>query len=256
MPTIKYPDVPAADGVPAVLRDANAVVANVVIAVADAVILVRGLFGDTEWGLFDGNGQLALEAESFNAVDIRKEYRVASHPIEEGQFQNYNKVEQPLEAKITYTHGGSVDSRAEFIESVRQLADGLDLFTLVTPEFSCDNMNVTHFDFSKKSRSGATLMIVDVWVEEIRQTEASQYTDAKDPTGESVHDDGTVTPSSPASSSGSGGLRSEAAQAGSGTATASPATGLRSEAASTGTSATFGGSASRGINAPSPQALL
>lgn len=202
MPLIPFPSVPNAPGVPAILRDITTINANIVIAVADAIILARAFFGSPEWGLFDEDGELALKAESFNAVDIRKEYRLATHPIEDGQFQTYNKVEQPLEAKITYTHGGSVESRNEFIETVRNIVDGLELYTLVTPEFSCENVNATHFDFSKKTRSGATLMIVDVWVEEVRLTESSQYAEAdkaQDAPAQPVHDNGTVAPSPPAS---------------------------------------------------------
>jgi hypothetical protein len=82
--------------------------------------LISGLeFGADEWGLFDDGGGLAIDADSFVALDLRVEASLSNHPIEDGGFANYNKVDRPFQGRLSYAQGGSVSDREAVLAQVQ-----------------------------------------------------------------------------------------------------------------------------------------
>lgn len=197
--TSQYPDVPKANGVPPVLRQAGAVVNTVVLLAADAKTLLQGLFGGPQWGIFTPAGAAALVGDSVVGVDFRSEWRVSDYPMEQGAFAAYDKVTEPFDVRVTFSNSGQgsilgsilsggligsmisgsnpgVSNRSRFLAELDQAADGLNLYTVVTPEFSYLNCTITHYDYRRESHKGASLIEIDVWLRQIRQVASKSFT--------------------------------------------------------------------------------
>ena len=195
---MRYPDVPRAPGVPPVLRTLATLQTTAVLLAADALLLAAAFEGP-RWGVFDQGGQLALDAETFVSFDFRKEYRNATFPVEEGGYGTYNKVETPYDARLTVSHGGTEEERVTLLDTVDSLVASLDLYTIITPEATYDQANVVHYDYKRTQRNGATLLIIDLWVDEVRVVAAGQFIAAQDPSGATPVSSGQVQAAPPAS---------------------------------------------------------
>ena len=192
-----YPDVPRAPGVPALTRF-NTAANQAIIVASDAVQLLRLLEGP-QWGIFDADGLPLIIGDSVVGVAFKKEWRVADFPIEKGSFASYNKVETPFDARLSFTKGGSDVERAAFLKLVQQTTAALDLVSVAMPEFTYESANVTHFDFERKAKNGVSLLTVDVFLDEVRVTASTAFTESQTqaPSGASPTDGGQVQPASP-----------------------------------------------------------
>lgn len=194
-PVPKYPDVPNANGVPAVFRAPSGPVFTAILLATDALLILRS-FLPSEWGIFMESGQPAVIPDSIISVDQRKEWRISDYPTEDGGFQTYNKVETPGDIRVRMAVSG-VESRGPFLASVQAMCSALDLLTIVTPDAAYDSMNAIHYDYRREQRSGASLLQVDVWFEEVRVTAQTQFTNTKSPEGAANSSGGNVQGVSP-----------------------------------------------------------
>lgn len=194
MALIPFPNVPKLPGVPALPRSPNFPP-----LLKAGLGLVQGMLWrifqvQTRWGIWDSKGKPlgdpskftglignALEAAglgstlSTGSVDYSKETRVSDFPIERGSFASYNKVEQPASPTVTLCLTGSEKNRRTFLEAIDKACKSTDLYSVVTPEVTYVNYSVERYDYSRRSSKGATLLIVDITLREIRQVSA-QYT--------------------------------------------------------------------------------
>jgi hypothetical protein len=185
-----FPDVPRAPGVPSVVRKIGSIESNIVMLAADAVAIVR-MFAGPQWGIFTKAGAPLIIGDSVMAVDFRKEYRILDFPIEQGSFASYNKVETPFDIRITFASsgkqtllasilsGGALGSlitgtdpvqanRTAFLKTMADATATLDLVDVITPEATYKGCNITHYDYRREARKGATMILVDVWLQEVR----------------------------------------------------------------------------------------
>lgn len=192
-----YPDVPFGIGVPAVLRLPGAALPLPVAALVADVLGVFSAFLAPQWGLFSSDtGGAVLVADSVISVDYRSESRISDYPVEQGGFMSYDKVALPYDARIRFVVD-SLITRSTFLQDVDDLRNSLDLFTVVTPDAIYDNANVVHCDYRRETRNGgASMIVVDVWLEEVRQTGTTQFAKntAQSPGGATRSDGGTVQP--------------------------------------------------------------
>jgi hypothetical protein len=173
-------------------------VSDLVLLAAD---LIQDVFSaDEGWGLYRDDGGLVVSAETFASVDPRAESRLCNHPVEEGGFDTYNKVDMPFRARITFAQGGSVAERSATLDSLRAALASLDLCSLVMPEGTFVNLNVTAFDMSRKAVSGRGILIPDVLAEEVRIVAGTTYAPAQDNAAAADANNGTVAPASPLTS--------------------------------------------------------
>lgn len=197
-------------GIPPLLNQASQAVANVQLLVADAAS-VLGLLGTQQWGLY-ADGELVIEPDSIFSVEVRQDYRVVDYPMEQGAFESYNKVTTPFDTKVRMTKGGSLSDRQDFLDAVIEVSKSLDLYDVVTPEHSYIGMNVVHYDYRREARHGVSLITVDLWLMEVRDTVVPVYTatvnDAAPtapvtspakPSGADPVNTGTVQPQTPTS---------------------------------------------------------
>jgi hypothetical protein len=212
---VQYPNVPSFPGVPPLQRAPGfpPFSTAVVPLVSDAIQIIHALT-DVQWGLYsqDGLGP-DITGDSVVAVDYRNEKRISNFPLEEGGFASYNKVAEPKDIRVTFTFGGFTNfgilgslnvlgsgggdsARQSFLYDCEQAASSLGLYNVVTREITYGNMNVTHVDYRRTAKNGATLLTVDVWCEEVRIIATATYSDAKNPDSADPVNGGNVTPQS------------------------------------------------------------
>jgi len=183
-----YPDIPAVAGVPNVARNPNAAIAaalaggigginqalsiaitaNGQLAASNPAALPPAQVGN--WGVYDSTGNPVVIPDTILDVEFRGERRLSDYPQEQGAFASYNKVDVPYSARVRMAKGGALYDRQVFLQTIDALLHDTNLYTLITPEINYQNANVVHYDYHRTTRNGATLVIVDLWVEEVRLT--------------------------------------------------------------------------------------
>jgi hypothetical protein len=179
-------------------------------------MLWRMFQGQARWGIFDASGNPMGNPSQFmdippvvlstiglgptlstNAVDYTKEMRISDFPIERGGFASYNKVELPASPVVTLCFGGSDGDRSAFLDALDVATKSIDLYSVATPDATYIDYSIERYNYSRRSSKGATMLIVEVALREIRQVSA-QYTQvAKDTSAAPVQDNGKVQPQKP-----------------------------------------------------------
>ena len=192
-----YPDVPILPGIPAVLRLA-APVAPLALLAAD-VLDALAAFGPPQWGIYTQDGTQAITADSVIGVDLRRDWRIPTHPIEDGGFASYNKVATPFDLRVILSAADSDANRTLLLSQVDAACASLDLFAVITPEFTYPSANLVSYSYRRTSDRGVKLLVIEVGIEEVRITAPTQYAKgdipasaAKEPAGASPVNRGTV----------------------------------------------------------------
>ena len=198
MALIPFPNVPKLPGVPALPRSPNFPP-----LLKAGLGLVQGMLWrifqvQTRWGIWDSKGKPlgdpskftglignALEAAglgstmSTNSVDYSKETRVSDFPIEGGAFASYNKVETPASPQVVLCFQGSERERKTFLDAIDAACKSTDLYSVVTPERDYQGYTVERYNYARHNSKGATLLIVEITLKEIRQVSALYTTSNK-----------------------------------------------------------------------------
>jgi hypothetical protein len=122
-------------------------------------------FGGPQWGIFDQYGNAILEADSVASLGYTRDYQISDYYQEQGAFESYNKVQVPYQAKVGFYISAT---RTDFLNNVEAAVSSLQLVSVVMPEKSYPSANMMHYDFRREQRQGVTLILVTVWVEEVR----------------------------------------------------------------------------------------
>jgi hypothetical protein len=200
MPLIPYPDVPPLPGVPAINRNSAGYVAAALTVLGE--FLPNSLFG-TKWAIIDQNGSISLTPDSFVSFEYKNERRIPNYPIEDGSFQSYNKVALPFDCRLVVSCSGNGQmSKGEFLETIQNMLDSLDLFTISTPNYDYKNCNLVHVDYRRESRQGATLILAQLWFQEVRIAQQPSPPTAQ-PSGAATSSFGQLSPVSPTGTFGS-----------------------------------------------------
>ncbi len=126
--------------------------------------------------LVRGTQRPVLVPDSFLDFGYRQEWSVTTAPTELGGFAAYNKVNNPFEAQVRVSKGGSLRERTEFIKQIEDLAKTISLYKIVTPEKTYLGCNINRYEVTRKGAGGAYFLAeVDIFFTEIR-TVTSEYT--------------------------------------------------------------------------------
>jgi hypothetical protein len=214
----QYPAVPQAPGVPPMIRVFQALDVVTILA-ADAALIAQSLAGPS-WGIFDQTGTPVIIGDAVVAFDFRREYRISDYPVEAGGFASYDKVATPADVRITFAFSGkgtlqaslstggalgaiftgvdpALAGRTAYLTALETAAKNLTLYTVITPEYSYPSVNIVHFDYRREAKNGATLITVDVWLQEVRVTATTQFTQTQMPAGADPVSSGGVQPTAP-----------------------------------------------------------
>jgi len=130
--------------------------------------------GEPEWGIFLSSRSV-VEADNVIGFDYRKDWTISDYPVEEGAFQSYDKVELPFDARVRFSCGGSLETRTAFLKSIQDIAGDLELYDVVTPTKTYQSCNITHVDYRQTAQNGVGLMVVEVYLQEIRATATATF---------------------------------------------------------------------------------
>lgn len=119
------------------------------------------------WGVVNSNNVSVLNADSIQDFGWRQEYRVSNFPVQQGAFASYNKVRLPFECSVVATKGGTPAQRNAFLRQVDDLAASLDLYTIITPEKSYLNCNVTRTELARRGSANAYYFDVELFFVQI-----------------------------------------------------------------------------------------
>ena len=193
MALIPFPNVPKLPGVPAIPRSAKfPPAARVALGLLQGV-LWRSFQVQTRWGIWDSKGKplgdprrfqglagdllntLGGTTMSTGALDYSKETKVADFPVERGGFASYNKVETAAAPVVTLCFQGSEGERKTFLDAIDAACKSTDLYSVVTPERDYQGYTVERYNYARHNAKGATLLIVEITLKEVRQVSA-RYT--------------------------------------------------------------------------------
>jgi hypothetical protein len=200
MPLIPYPNIPALPGVPALARSNNAKFVGAALNIVGQ-LLPADLFGP-KWAILSSTGSPFIQPDSFVAFEYREERKIPTYPMEKGGFQSYNKVAMPFDIRVTVTcSGNGKTKKANFLTKLQEGMDSTELLKINTPEREYDNCNLIHVDYRKESMHGATLIIAQLYFQQIRIAQAPKAS-TTDPSGASKTPLGQLSPVTPSGSFG------------------------------------------------------
>lgn len=206
MSLIPYPNVPALPGVPALARSNNSQFVGAALNIVGQ-LLPAGLFGP-KWAILSANGIPVIAPDSFVSFEYREDRKIPTYPMEKGGFQSYNKVAMPFDIRMTLTCSGNGKmKKAEFLAKLDEGMDSIKLVSISTPEKVYENCNLIHYDYRKESIHGATLIIAQLYFQQIRIAQISTPPTTA-PSGASKTPLGQLSPVAPTNSFGSFGANS------------------------------------------------
>jgi hypothetical protein len=168
-------------GVPNLLNAGVSFLNPIEILTAD-IVTNYGFGTSPQWGLFL-NGVPIVIADTVVDFGYQQAWTVADYPVERGGFESYDKVNSPFRVRIQFVSGGSEANRQALLDSIAAIGDQLTLFYAVTPEAIYPSVNVEHYEYRRTSKNGLGLMIVDVSLLEIRESQAGNFQNTASPSG-------------------------------------------------------------------------
>lgn len=132
---------------------------------------------NNRWGIYR-NGVSVIEFETVLSTDYRADWAIADFPLEGGKFESYDKVDLPFNARVRFGSGGTEEKRRALINSVRAIAGDLQFYQVNTPDDVYASCSVQHFDYRRTATNGAGMIMIEVWLQEIRVQGATSPTAA------------------------------------------------------------------------------
>lgn len=132
------------------------------------------------WSIVGADGQALAVFDAFMGCDYRGESKIASKPVERGGFASYNKTGSPDTVNVVLAKTGKPDELARLLEKLRELRDGVELVSVVTPERTFVDYSLESCDYQRAAAGGVDRLLVNVRLVEIRQV-SPDYTSEQIP---------------------------------------------------------------------------
>ena len=177
MSLINFPSIPSLPGVPALPQNPFGVSLPTF-----GLNLFSQATGDTakvslqpKWQITDATyGTPLIVPDSVVDFEWRGEQKVPNYPLEQGSFSSYNKVAMPFDARVTCTCSGNGPmSKSAFLIAIQTYLGGMQLCSIVTPDATYTPCSLIHADYRREARNGISLIVVQLWFQEIRQPVAA-----------------------------------------------------------------------------------
>lgn len=159
----------------------------------DAIGLLSGSFSQQPWGIYFGGAPVVI-ADNVVSMEYRQQWSISDFPVERGAFESYDKVQIPYDARVRFSAGGSTANRTAMLASIAAIAGDTNFYDVVTPEAVYLSCNIVHYDYSRRSNEGNGLLLVDIWLLEVRQAASAAMSNTQDPSGAAQVNGGTVQP--------------------------------------------------------------
>lgn len=186
------PNIPNLPGVP----NLSSYSASTIILMTADILRFFGVPSVPQWGIFR-SGIPVLVADSVVSFEIKQDFSISDYPVEQGSFQSYNKVQLPTDIRVQLACGGDDAKRQAFLYAIDAVINTTDLYDVVTPERVYVGYNFSHRDFRRNAKNGVGLLLVDLWMTEIRQTGTATFTNTQQPGVAGAQATGNVQPQEP-----------------------------------------------------------
>jgi hypothetical protein len=118
-------------------------------------------------------GSEVIVPDSVLEFEVTADSDLNTHPVEEGGFQAFNRVQAPRSIRMLMACQGRNMPRGTFLSTLEDLREGTEVVTISSPDDSYPNMVLKSFGYKKTSERGAVTIYADtMWVEE-RSTNVS-----------------------------------------------------------------------------------
>lgn len=148
----------------------------------------------SEWTLLDERGATAITFTSFIDIDVRNEGQALSYPVEEGGFANYNKVQSPLNIRVTLAVQGDEEDFDYTIYKLDEYTEGAVKLSVSTPATLYEDMTLESYSHKRTRENNAGLLTVELNLVEVRevrtQVSTTVITKPKNPTSASAENTG------------------------------------------------------------------
>jgi len=162
------------------------------------VILPASIFSQQVFGSLSAvagiaSAAIALVAPSLGAPNLlpstastvdfefAAESPLSDYTQEQGAFQSYDKVTLPFDIKIKLKCSGNAQVRQAFLSTCQWIRNSLNLFDIVTPEQKFRSVNCHHVDWRRTAASGVSMIVVDLWFQQIAVTSSSTFSSTQNP---------------------------------------------------------------------------
>lgn len=129
-----------------------------------------------DWTLLDESGASAVTFTSFLGIDFRSEGQALSYPIEDGGFANYNKVDSPLEIRVTLATQGDDADFEHILNKLDEYAHNAVTLSISTPSALYEGMTLETYSYRRNRESGAGMLTVELTLVEVREVETQVTT--------------------------------------------------------------------------------
>lgn len=156
------------------------------------------------YGIADSNGNLVITPDSVIDFDINADSDINTHPVEPGTsgpsvgFEAYNRVQQPINIRMTLACQGKNMTRSAFVQTLIGLREGTEIVTIATPDTTYQNMVLKGFGYKKSAERGAVTIWADTqWLEERSNNVVVSPPSTSQPQGNAVDNLGALSPGIP-----------------------------------------------------------
>lgn len=154
--------------------------------------LINTLFGNY-WGIFSEIGVPIILVDNVVSLNHKNTSRISQAPVEKGSFTSYNKVSDPSNITLQITKGsGGVIERGAFLAELETLQKSTLKFYVITPEYVYKNYNLRDIDTARSADDGATLLKVNLHLEEVRESIPEYSQSPSNPEDQPIVDTGSV----------------------------------------------------------------
>jgi len=177
IPMVPFPNVPNAPGVPQLARSLTAPVTPTPSLGRNAASATLWQSTQTKptWGIYNSAGVAVIVPDSFMDFRNRNSSDLTSAYVQKSAFASYNKVRKPFDTVLRMRKGGTLQNRTDFLNQIDAIANDTNLYTILTPEKSYQNCNISDYEVTRRGVNGAYLLAdVDIFFKEIVEVSA-QY---------------------------------------------------------------------------------
>jgi hypothetical protein len=129
-----------------------------------------------EWTLLDEGGATAVTFTSFVDIDLRNEGQALSYPIEAGSFANYNKVDTPLDIRVTLATQGTDSDFEHILAKLDTYQREAVKLSVSTPSRLYESMTLETYSYKRGRDAGAGMLTVELSLVEVREVETQAST--------------------------------------------------------------------------------
>lgn len=122
------------------------------------------------YGVTDANGNLLIEPDSVIEADVDAGSEINTHPVEQGGFDSYNRVQKPIGIRLLMACQGKNMTRSEFLATLESLREGTQTVTVALLDAAYSNMVLQDYGYKRSAEHGAVTIWADTWWKEERST--------------------------------------------------------------------------------------